>query len=58
MSHHRMSASSVAHKSTGETLQLLPEPIRAKGQLLPDFCSDAIGLSGRFNEGFSRRRLH
>jgi hypothetical protein len=27
MSHHRLSASRVAHKSTGGTLQSLPEPV-------------------------------
>ena len=31
MSHGRMSASSVAHKSTGGTLQSLPEPVDLVG---------------------------
>jgi hypothetical protein len=30
----------------------------ANGLLLPDFYSGATGLSGRFSEGFSLRRLH
>jgi len=35
-----------------------PLPLQAKGHLLPDFYSGATGLSGRFTEGFSLRRLH
>jgi hypothetical protein len=38
MSHHRMSASSVAHKSTGGTLQSLPEPVDPVGNA-PDYLT-------------------
>src|ERR1019366_3648072 len=37
---------------------LLPLPILPEDLLLPDFCSGATGLSGRFSEGFSLRRSH
>ena len=78
MSHRRMSASRVAHKSTGGTLQSLPAPVdpvgnapgcltsqtvappstlQAEGYLVLEFYSGATGLSGRFTEGFSLRRL-
>jgi hypothetical protein len=30
----------------------------AEDLLLPDFCSGAAGLSGRFTEGFFHRRSH
>src|SRR5271155_1841888 len=35
---------------------LRPLPILAEDLLLPDFCSGAAGLSGRFTEGFFHRR--
>src|ERR1017187_7986451 len=35
---------------------LRPLPILAEDLLLPDFCSGAARLSGRFSEGFSLRR--
>src|ERR1019366_5035600 len=35
---------------------LRPLPILPEDLLLPDFCSGATGLSGRFSEGFSLRR--
>lgn len=38
MSHARMSASSVAHKSTGGTLQSLPEPVDPVGDA-PDYLT-------------------
>jgi hypothetical protein len=38
MSHGRMSASSVAHKSTGGTLQSLPEPVDPVGNA-PDYLT-------------------
>src|ERR1700686_4907305 len=38
MSHGRMSASSVAHKSTGGTLQSLPEPVDPVGDA-PDYLT-------------------
>jgi hypothetical protein len=38
MSHGRMSASSVAHKSTGGTLQSLPEPVDPAGNA-PDYLT-------------------
>src|ERR1017187_3274096 len=37
---------------------LRPLPILAEALLMPDFCSGAAGLSGRFSEGFSLRRSH
>src|ERR1017187_4476098 len=37
---------------------LRPLPILAEDLLLPDFCSGATGLSGRFTEGFFHRRSH
>src|SRR5271168_3565851 len=37
---------------------LRPLPILAEDLLLPDFCSGAAGLSGRFTEGFFHRRSH
>jgi hypothetical protein len=38
MSHARMGASSVAHKSTGGTLQSLPEPVDPVGDA-PDYLT-------------------
>src|SRR4029077_13426163 len=41
--------------------RFIPPPTSAapaNGLLLPDFYSGATGLSGRFSEGFSLRRLH
>jgi hypothetical protein len=38
MSHDRMSASSVAHKSTGGTLQSLPKPVDPVGNA-PDYLT-------------------
>src|ERR1017187_7608661 len=35
---------------------LRPLPILAEDLLMPDFCSGAAGLPGRFTEGFSLRR--
>ena len=43
MSHARMSASSVAHKSTGGTLQSLPEPVDPVGDA-PDYLTSRQSL--------------
>jgi len=46
-----------AHKAPRPSSPALCRP-NAKGYLLPDFCSGAPGISGRFNEGLLLRRLH
>ena len=52
MSHARMSASSVAHKSTGGTLQSLPEPVDPVGDA-PDYLTfKTVALSTIQSIGF------